>query len=105
MVKMTKQNVLRIKISLKRMNNNIPLIESCKNKSADLMVVCESQDTRDELENLLTSSNEEIVMSTPREIRPAITVVGFPKEYKKEEITNMLVLQNGSLFQTKSKTT
>ena len=76
------------------MNHNISVVESYKNKSGDLMVVCETENTRDELKNLVTSCNDDIVMNTPREIRPAITIVGLPKEYKKEEIINMLVVQN-----------
>ena len=77
------------------MNHNISVVESYKNRSGDLMVVCETEDTRNELKNLVTSCSDDIVMNTPREIRPAITIVGLPREYKKEEIINMLVVQNG----------
>ena len=34
------------------MNNNIPVVESFQNKAGDLMIVCESEDTRSELKNI-----------------------------------------------------
>ena len=76
------------------MTNGISIVESYKNKTGDLMVVCESSETREELKNIVLSSNEEIVLNMPKEMKPGITIVGLPKEYKKEEILNMLVMQN-----------
>ena len=77
------------------MNNNIPVVESYQNKSGDLMIVCETENSRDELKNIVATNNEDIIVNTPREIRHGVTIVGLPKEYKKEEIINMLVMQNG----------
>ena len=77
------------------MSNNIPVVKSYRNKSGDLLVVCESKDTREQIKNLVLDKNENIVFNTPEEKRPSITIVGLPKEYKKEEIVDMLTMQNG----------
>ena len=37
----------------------------------------------------------EIEIHTPKSIRPSITIVGLPKDYSKDEVVQMLVLQNG----------
>ena len=74
--------------------NNIPVIQSFMNKSGDMVMVCETQDDRDKMKNLMSNSNEEIVMNAPAEKRPAITIVGLKKEHGREEIIQMLVLQN-----------
>ena len=71
--------------------NNIPVTQSFMNKSGDMVMVCETQDDRDKMKNLMSNSNEEIVMNAPAEKRPAITIVGLKKEHGREE---MLVLQN-----------
>ena len=34
-------------------------------------------------------------MNTPTEMRPSITIVGLPKEYTRDQVMQMLVLQNG----------
>ena len=83
------------KVEQTMMSNNIPITQSYKNKAGDLVMVCETKDQRDELKNLVSSTNEEIVMNAPAEKRPSITIVGLPKEYTKGEIIQMLVLQNG----------
>ena len=77
------------------MSNNIPVVESYQKKSGDLMIICESENARNELKHLVTTSNGNIVISTPREIRHSITIVGLPKAYEKEEIIKMLAMQNG----------
>ena len=76
------------------MDNNIPVVESYDNKSGDLMVVCETEDNRDELKHLVTSANYEIVMNIRRKIRPSLIIVGLRKEYNREKIINMLMMQN-----------
>ena len=38
-------------------------------------------------------SKAEIVLGTPKELKPGISIVGLPKEYTKEEIENMLMMQ------------
>ena len=84
------QNVIETAI----MDNNIPVVESYKNKSGDLFIVCESEDMRNELKSIVTSSIEDIVVNTPREKRHSITIVGLTKEYQEDEIIKMLVMQN-----------
>jgi hypothetical protein len=80
------------------MDNNIPVSQSYKNKSGDTVIVCESKDTRDELKNLV-SDTDEIVLDTPQERRPSITIVGLPRECTKEEVIQMLEMQNGYIKQ------
>ena len=77
------------------MSNKIPVTQSYKNKSGDIVVECETSDIRDELKNIVASTDQNIVMNSPSEKRQSITIVGLPKEYKKEEVIQMLVLQNG----------
>ena len=89
------QNVVQSVI----MNNNIPVVESFQNKSGDLMIVCESEDKRDELKGIVSRSDEDIVINTPRQIRHSITIVGLPKAYEKEEVMKMLTMQNGYIKQ------
>ena len=76
------------------MENEIAVSQSYKNKSDDLVVVCETEEKRNELKNLVASTDEDIVMNTPVEKRASIIIVGLQQEYKKEEIIQMLVLQN-----------
>ena len=75
--------------------NRIPVADSFKNKEGDLVVVCDTEEERETVKNLVTTTSEETVVRTPKEKHPSITIVGFPKEYPKEEIMQMLVLQNG----------
>ena len=75
--------------------NRIEINESFKNREGDLVVVCGTDAERETVKNLVSTMNEDTVMRTPNERRPGVTIVGFPKEYTKEEIVQMLVLQNG----------
>ena len=68
------------------MSNSIAIVDSYKNTSGDLMVVCESDEVGDELSNIVKLSKAEIVLGTAKELKPGITIVGLPKEYTKEEI-------------------
>ena len=43
----------------------------------------------------MSSADEEIIINTPKEKIPFITIVGLPKRYEKEEVINMLIMQNG----------
>ena len=51
------------------------------------------------LKTLIGLTNEEIVTNTPSEKRLSITIVGPPKEYSKEEMVQMLLMQNGVITQ------
>ena len=77
------------------MHHNIPITQSFNNKAGDLVMVCESKEKRDKLKNLVSSTNNDIIMNTPAEKRLSVTLVGPPKEYTKEEVIQMLELQNG----------
>ena len=90
--KITKENKDVVENAI--MSNSIAIVDSYKNTSGDLMVVCESDEGRDELSNIVKLSKAEIVLGTPKELKPGITIVGLPRDYTKEEIKNMLVMQN-----------
>ena len=76
-------------------DNNISVSKSYQNKEGDTIVVCDDKDNRDKLKNLVSTSNEEITLNAPKEKRSSITIVGLRQEYSKEELLQMLVLQNG----------
>ena len=59
------------------------------------MVVCQTEETRSQLKEIVTTSSDEIVLNTPGEIRHSVTVVGLQNEYDKNEVVDMLVKQNG----------
>ena len=63
-------------------------------KTGDLKVVCESKDIRDKLKNRVTDANQDIELTAPVEKRSKITIVGRKNEYKKDEILEMLPIQN-----------
>jgi hypothetical protein len=75
--------------------NKIPVTQSYTNKiSGDTVMFCETVDDRDKLKNLVSHTDNEIIMNTPAAKRPSITIVGLKSEYGKEEIIEMLALQN-----------
>ena len=71
------------------------MLESYKNKLGDIVLVCESEDTRNELKRLVAEKDEHIVMNTPAEKRASITIVGLKQQYHKDEIIETSLLQNG----------
>ena len=79
--------------------NNIPVEKCFQNQTGDFFVELETEGERDQLISIVTTSNTEMVVETPREIRHGITIVGLPDEYGKEEIIDMLMLQNGFIRQ------
>jgi hypothetical protein len=83
------------KIEEALIQNKVQVHQSFKNKDGDLVVVCESDQECEVVKNLVTTTSENTEIRTPNEKRPSITIVGLPKEYKKEEILQLLVLQNG----------
>ena len=90
-------NLSKVEAAMK--DNDISVSQSYKNKSGDLVVVCETKDIRDELKNIVSSSNTEMILNAPSERRPSITIVGLPKEYSKDELIQMLAMQNGFIKQ------
>lgn len=75
------------------MENNVSVVESYQNKSGDLMVVCESVDSRNQLKEIVTNKGD-IVVNAPRETRHQVTIVGLPNQYVKEEVVEIMVKQN-----------
>ena len=74
-------------------DNQISLSETYKNKSGDLVLVCDSTEARDELKNLVHSAKEDILMNTPKVKLSYITIVGLSRDYSADEVNN-LILQN-----------
>ena len=77
------------------MDHDVTLQKSYKNKSGELVIVCDSKESRDNLSNIVNSIDDSIPTKSPHGIRPTISIVGLYKEYSKEEISTMLVKQNG----------
>lgn len=75
--------------------NKIQIAESFKNREGDLVVVCDTDEECQTVKQLVTTTSEDTLVRTPKEKHPSITIVGFTKEYTKDEIMQMLVLQNG----------
>lgn len=73
-------------------NNAISLAETHKNKNGDLVLVCQSEGVRNELRNLVETSNDDIQMNSPKTKQHSVTIVGLSKEVSKEELMNMISL-------------
>ena len=82
------------------LDNKIPVTKSYKNNEGDLVLVCDSENSRDKLQNMIKSSDETLKMSpmTSKQLIP-ITIVGFTKEFSKEELVEQLLSQNYFLKQ------
>ena len=76
------------------MENEIPLSETYKNRAGDLVLVCENQEARDKLQNVVEHANQGITMNSPKAKQKPITIVGLPKAYRENEIVDLLLLQN-----------
>ena len=72
-------------------DNEIALSKSYKNKTGDLVLVCESEEARDRLKNLVENNNGDIEMSTPKSRQKNITIVGLSKSYKENEVVELLL--------------
>ena len=76
------------------LDNRIACKDSYRNKNNNLMIVCETKESRDALNEILTNSNQNISTSTPERNQTKISIVGLHREYTKEEILDMVVRQN-----------
>ena len=76
------------------MENNINLQDTYTNKEGELVLVCGSQESRDNLNTIVSNTNGAIPTKTPNGKRPTVTIVGLTKQYNQEEIVEMLVKQN-----------
>ena len=70
--------------------NKIPVKKSFKSLNGNLVVVCDSAESRETLKNQVTAANRGIEMRTPNEIRPVVSIVGLTKSYGKEEVIELL---------------
>ena len=76
------------------MDNNISLQNTYKNRNGEVVLVCESEVSRDLLQSMVSSVVNDIPTKTPKGKNPSISIVGLPKEYSADEIIGMLVKQN-----------
>ena len=76
------------------MDNNISLQNTYKNRNGEVVIVCESEESRDLLQNIVSNADRNIPTKTPKGKNPSISIVGAPKEYSADEIIEMLVKQN-----------
>ena len=74
--------------------NEIPLAESHQNKEGDLVLTCETETARNELQDFLRIASHDIAMSAPKAKQQSITIVGLPNEYSKEEALRCIITQN-----------
>ena len=76
------------------MENEIPLTNSHKSESGDIVLVCENKEARDTLKSLVHSTDVGITMTSPKAKQVPITIVGLPRDCSKEGAVKMLVMQN-----------
>ena len=72
-------------------DNDITLAESHKRKDGDLVLVCKSEEERNELKNLVEIANMEIQMNAPKSKQASITLVGLSRAFNKDELMNMIL--------------
>ena len=75
-------------VEQKIMENNIILQNTYQNKNGDLCIVCDSKESRDNLNNIVTNADANIPTKTPN-MHPLINIVGLPKECTKYEISDV----------------
>ena len=73
------------------LENSIPLKDSFTNQAGELVLLCQSAEERDELRNLVRTAKEDIDLSTPKERKCNITIVGLMREYTGEEVIQLLL--------------
>ena len=75
-------------------DNGIPVTKSYKNNSGDLVLICDTADSRERLKTAIASSSETVQMKTVGSKKPSITIVGLSQQYTKEEVVKQIVSQN-----------
>ena len=83
--------------------SRIPVKKSFRNTNGNLVVVCESEESRDVLKEKVLALNDNIEIKTPKENRPVVSIVGLSKSYEKEEVVDLLQKQNFFLSQFSAK--
>ena len=79
--------------------SKVPVVKSYKNKEGNLVVLCDSSETRDSLKTQVQDSIDNIELTTPKEKRPAVSIVGLSREYMNNEVVDLLVKQNSFIQQ------
>ena len=77
--------------------NKMPVTKAFTNTSGDLVLVCDSVDTRDKLKDITSKKNLELKTVVGK--KENITIVGLSKKLTKEEVVERLVSQNQFLTQ------
>ena len=80
-------------------DSRIPVKKAYKNKEGNLVVVCESEESRNSLKQKVSASNANIEMRSPKENRPVISIVGLTRKFDSEEVIDLLMKQNHFLRQ------
>ena len=76
------------------MENNIAFQQTYKNKKGEVVIVCDSEESRNNLHNIVSNTDKNVPIKTPKGKSPSVSIVGVPKEYSEAEINEMLVKQN-----------
>ena len=76
------------------MDNEIPLTNSHKNESGDIVLICENREARDTLKTLVQNTDSGITMTSPKAKLVPISIVGLPRNCSKEDAVKMFVMQN-----------
>ena len=76
------------------MDNSIPVVKSYENNSGELVVVCDTEESRDKLQRIIASTDQNVGMKSYTKKKPSITIVGLSQKYSETEIINQLVSQN-----------
>ena len=80
-------------------DNSIPVTKSYKNNAGELVVECESLDSRDQLQRLIATTNDNVEMRSFTKKKPSVNIVGMSRQYSKEEIISQLVSNNQHIKQ------
>ena len=75
-------------------DNSIPVTKSYTNASGDLVLECDSSDTREKLKTVVESTSETLQLKMSTGKKPSITIVGLTLQYSKDEIISQIVSQN-----------
>ena len=79
--------------------NNISVTKSFKNTSGNLVVVCDTTNSRDQLQQIIESTTDNVTVKPVKKKKPSVTNVGLSREYTKEEVTKLLINQHSPIKQ------
>ena len=70
--------------------SKIPVKKSFKSMNRNLVVVCDSVESRNELKEHVSAASGAIEMRSPNENKSTVSIVGLMKNYTKEEVIELL---------------